>query len=118
MSSTPHDSFFKDVFGPGTQHLPSLIPPIDRSLTSPIDISSLESLPGESIAEDLAHSTRSDLTTSLLLSGARIDGEDARIAFIFEHKSSLPHPIHIPSATSPLFPTRPSGRGSLIPNLS
>ena len=96
MSSTPHDSFFKDVFGPGKQHLPSLIPLIDRSLASRIDISSLEYLPGESIAEDLAHSTRSDLSASLLLSGARIDGEDARIAFIFEHKSSLPHHIHIP----------------------
>ncbi len=96
MSTTPHDSFFKDVFGPGKGHLPSLVSLIDGSLASRIDTSSLEYLPGESIAEDLARSTRSDLSASLLVSSARIDGGDARIAFIFEHKSSLPHHIHIP----------------------
>ena len=95
MSTTPHDSYFKDIFGPGKRHLPSLFSLIDGSLSSRIDISSLQYLSGESITEDLARSTRSDLSASLLLSGARIDGGEARIAFIFEHKSSLPRHIHI-----------------------
>ena len=95
MSTTPHDSFFKDVFGPGKGHLASLIPLLDTSLASRIDISSIKYIPGESIDEDLSHSTRTDLTASFLLSRAKVGGGEARIAFIFEHKSFRPQHIHI-----------------------
>ena len=58
---TPHDSFFKDVFGPGKANLPALFSLLDAPFASRIDPASLTYLSGETIGEGIATSFRSDL---------------------------------------------------------
>jgi len=92
---TPHDSFFKDVFGPGTSHLPALFSLLDAPFASRIDFSSLTYLSGETIGEGLSTSFRSDLVGSLLVADATVDGAPLEFVFLFEHKSSSARHIHL-----------------------
>jgi len=91
---TPHDYFFKDVFGPGSGHLPALFSLMDPAFAAHVDPASLKFLPGESIGDGLATSTRTDLTASFFVAGGTIDGKDSRFVFIFEHKSYFAPLIH------------------------
>ena len=85
---TPHDSFFKDVFGPGKANLPALFSLLDAPFASRIDPDSLTYLSGETIGEGIATSFRSDLVGSLLVADATVDGKPLEFVFLFEHKSS------------------------------
>ena len=85
---TPHDSFFKDVFGPGKANLPALFSLLDTPFASRIDPDSLTYLSGETIGEGIATSFRSDLVGSLLVADATVDGKPLEFVFLFEHKSS------------------------------
>ena len=91
---TPHDSFFKDVFGPGKANLPALLSLLDAPFASRIDPSSLTFLSGETIGEGLATSFRSDLVGSLLVADATVDGKPLEFVFLVEHKSSPARDIH------------------------
>ena len=92
---TPHDSFFKDVFGPGKSHLPALFSLLDAPFASRVDLASLTYLSGETIGEGLATSFRSDLVASLLVADATVDGSPLEFVFLFEHKSSSSKDIHV-----------------------
>ncbi|MGC8501091.1 MAG: Rpn family recombination-promoting nuclease/putative transposase [Leptospirillia bacterium] len=94
FTPTPHDYFFKDVFGPGSGHLPALFSLMDPAFAAHVDPASLEFLPGESIGDGLATSTRTDLTASFFVARGTLDGKDSRFVFIFEHKSSFAPLIH------------------------
>ena len=85
---TPHDSFFKGVFGPGKANLPALFSLLDAPFASRIDPDSLTYLSGETIGEGIATSFRSDLVGSLLVADATVDGKPLEFVFLFEHKSS------------------------------
>ena len=85
---TPHDSFFKDVFGPGKANLPALFSLLDAPFASRIDPASLTFLSGETIGEGLATSFRSDLVGPFFVSDATLDGKPLEVVFLFEHKSS------------------------------
>ena len=84
---TPHDSFFKDVFGPGKANILALFALLDAPFFSRIDPASLTYLSGEMIGEGLATSYRSDLVGSFLVADAKVDGEPLEFVFLFEHKS-------------------------------
>ncbi len=85
---TPHDSFFKDVFGPGKANLPALFSLLDAPFASRIDPASLTFLSGETIGEGLSTSFRSDLVGSFFVADATLDGKPLEFVFLFEHKSS------------------------------
>jgi hypothetical protein len=87
MSSTPHDSLFKETFGQADIARSELELILPAALRAQLDLSSLVVRPGSFVDEELQQ-VHSDLLYAIRTRG----GEDALAYVVFEHQSS-PDPM-------------------------
>ena len=85
MSSTPHDSLFKAVFGQPEHALGTLRAIVPTAVAESVDWRTLTLRPGSFVDAALAHQH-----TDLLYAAALRDGTAALLYFLFEHQSAPP----------------------------